>query len=154
VAALLLDALLESSPTRPQTRALEWTLSLAVHGILVAVMFVGPLYWIDPSAVHPSNYTQLVAASAGLGSNPQVSAATSKLAVPKSVPAQPEAPRPQVGETDAGAETAPDLRGTISAAGQGPLPRGLLDGSGVLAGISRAHQPPPGPEAQPQDQRF
>ena len=51
--ALFLDA--EDSLTRPQTRVLEWSLSLAVHGILVAAMFAGPLYWIDRIEVQPSN---------------------------------------------------------------------------------------------------
>jgi hypothetical protein len=51
------DALLESSAKRSQTRALEWTLSLAAHGILVAAMFVVPLYW-SPIELRPSNYMQ------------------------------------------------------------------------------------------------
>jgi outer membrane biosynthesis protein TonB len=69
----------------------EWTLSLAVHGILVAAMFVVPMYWIDRIDVHPSNYTQLIATTAELLSNAQataapksVAAATRKLVVPKS----------------------------------------------------------------------
>jgi protein TonB len=134
----------------------EWTLSLAVHCILVAAMFVGPLYWIDRLEVQPSNYTQLIATTAGLGSSAHVAeihrnmaAATRKLVAPKSVPAQVEVSRLQVGETDAGAEMAPDLGGTISAAGQGPPPRELFDGGGVLADIPRAHLPPPVQEARP-----
>ncbi len=154
--ALFVDTLLENSPRRPQTRVLEWTLSLAAHGILVAAMFVVPLYWIDRIEVHPSNYTQLVATTAELGPNAQmtaapksVAAATRKLVVPKSIPIQVGVSRQQVGETDAGAEMAPDVAGTITAAGQRPAPHGLLDGGGILGDISRAHLPSPVPEAWP-----
>ena len=101
---LFLDA--EDSLTRPQTRALEWTLSLAVHGILVAAMFVGPLYWIDRIELHRPPYTQLVAITAELGSNAHVAAAprnvvpaTGKLAVPRSIPIQVAVSRPLVSET-------------------------------------------------------
>ena len=71
---LFVDALLENTK-RPQTRALEWALSLAAHGILVAAMMVVPLYWIDRVEVHPVNYTPLVATTAELWSNAQVMAA-------------------------------------------------------------------------------
>jgi protein TonB len=155
--ALFADTLLENSSQRLRTQVLEWTLSLAAHGILVAAMFVVPMYWVDRVEVHPSNHTQLVAATADLLSSAhvtpapmRVAAATRELAAPKSVPAQVEVSRPQVGEADAGEEMAPDLGGTISAAGQGPLPRELFDGGGILSDISRAHLPPPVAEARPQ----
>jgi len=100
----------------------EWTLSLAVHGILVAAVFVGPLYWIDRIEVQPSNYTRLIATTAGWGSNARGSAAPGnlaadirKLVVPKPVPAQvklllpvPEA-RPQTPLSMGGKVKAPQL---------------------------------------------
>ena len=59
-----MDELRESSPIRPKSRALYWTLSLAAHAIALATLLAGPLYWIDGIETHPSNYTQLVATSA------------------------------------------------------------------------------------------
>jgi protein TonB len=156
VTALLVDALLENSPKRPQTRVLEWTLSLAVHGILVAAMFVLPLYWIDRIEVHPRNYTQLVATTAESRSNahltpaPQsVVAATRKLVAPKSIPNPVVASRQKLGEPDAGAETAPDVAATSSAAEHRTAPDGLLDSGGILADKFSAHLPSPVPEARP-----
>jgi periplasmic protein TonB len=153
VTAFFVDTWLESSPKRPQTRVLEWTLSLAAHGILVAAMFVLPLYWIDPIEVHPSNYTQLVATD--LAWNAQVTSAaksvptaTGKLAAPKSIPNQAETSRQQVGGTDAGAEMAPDVAGTITAAGR-LTPHGLFDSGGILAQMSSARLPSPVTEARP-----
>ena len=152
--ALFVDALLENSPKRPRTRVLEWTLSLAVHGILVAAMLVVPLYRIDRNEVHRSDYMQLVATTAELGSNAQVTAApksvaaaTRKLLAPKSIPL--EASRQQVGETDAGAERAPDVAGIITAAGRGPAPHGPLDRGGILADISSAPPSSPVLETRP-----
>jgi protein TonB len=155
VTTLFADTLLENN-LKLQTRALEWVLSLAAHGILLAAMFVVPLYWIDRVEVHPSNHTQLVATTAELLSNAQVmaapksvEAATKNLVAPMSIPHQVEASRQQVRDTDAGAETAPDVAGTLTAAGQGPPPRGLLDSGGILADLPRAHLPSPVPEARP-----
>ena len=85
--ALFVDALLENSPTKPKSRALEWTLSLAAHGILMAATLLVPLYWIDRIEVHPSNYTQLVATTAELGSN------LSSAHLPSPAEARLEAPR-------------------------------------------------------------
>jgi hypothetical protein len=62
VTELFGDALLESSAKRSQTRALEWTLWLAAHGILEAAMFVVPLYWIDRSSCVRRTTCSLVAA--------------------------------------------------------------------------------------------
>jgi hypothetical protein len=44
---------------------------------------------------------------------------------------------------------APDVAGTITGAGQGPPPHGLLDSDGILADITRAHLPSPVLEARP-----
>jgi protein TonB len=139
-----------------ETRVLEWVLSLAAHGTLVAAMFVVPVYRIDQIEVHPSSHTQLVAATADLLSSAhvtpapmRVAAATRELAAPIAIPSGAEASRQQVSDTDAGAEVAPDVAGTIAAAGQGPLSHGLLDGGGILADIPRARPRLPAPEALP-----
>lgn len=154
MATLFVYTLLENTK-KPQTRVLEWALSLAAHGILVAAMFAVPMYWIDRIEVHPSNCTQLVATTAELLSNAHVTAApksvaaaTRKLVVPMPIPNQVEASRQQVG-TDGVAEMEPDVAGTITAAGQEILPNGLLDSGGILANIPRAHQPSPVPGARP-----
>jgi hypothetical protein len=111
----------------------ECTLSLAVHGILVAAMFVGPRYWIDRIEVQPSNYTQLISTTAGLGSNAQLSAAHGnvaakprKLVVPMPIPNQVEASRQQAVDKDVVAEMEPDGAEAITAAGQGPAPHAQL----------------------------
>ncbi|MBZ5628559.1 MAG: TonB family protein [Acidobacteriia bacterium] len=154
--ALLVETILENSATRLKTRALEWTLSLAAHGILLAAIFMVPLYWIDGIDTHPSNYTQLVATSAELGANAEVTAepksvadAASKLAMPKSIPNR-VAEFPQLpAETDAGPEMAPDIAGIMGIVGQKVAPNGLLDSGGSSDGISSASVPPPAQEARP-----
>jgi protein TonB len=156
VTALFEDAWLDRSFTRRQPRALKWTVSLAVHGILVAAMFVVPLYWIDRIDLHPANYTQLVASSARLGAGGQVSpaprrvaAATKSLMAPRTIPIQVETSRRQPSDTDVVAETAPEIGETLAAAGQGSGPYGGLDGGTLLAGISVAHLPPAVLEPRP-----
>jgi protein TonB len=155
VTALLADTLLENN-LKLQTRALEWALSLAAHGILVAAMFVVPMYWIDRIEVRPSSHTQLVAATAELLSSAHVipaprsvATATRELAAPMPISRRVEASRQQVGDSDASAEVAPDVAATIAPTGQGPLSHGLLDSGGILADIPRARPRLPAPEARP-----
>jgi hypothetical protein len=69
VTAWFVNSILENSPTRPKSRALDWTLSFSVHSILVAAIFGVPLYRIGGIELHPSNYTGLLATSADVGPN-------------------------------------------------------------------------------------
>jgi TonB family protein len=156
VTASLVDAILENSPTRPKSRALDWTLSLAVHGILVAAMFVVPLYRIDGIELHSLNYTQLVVTGAGVEPNAHVTVAPKSVAAeknilvaPRSIPNPVSASRQQVGEADAGPETPPGIAGVIGIVGQGPAAPEQFESSGSLADISSANVRPPAREARP-----
>jgi TonB family protein len=158
VSAWLMDAMLENSPTRQESRALYWALSLAAHAVVLATFLAAPLYWIDGLETHPSNYTQLVATSA-LRQNAAVTpavksvasgnlAAGGTLVAPKSVPNRAPALRELPADARPVPETPLDIAAAAGTGGQGIDSQGLPPTGGILANISRPYMPPP-PQARP-----
>ncbi len=73
--ALFSASILENSPTRPRRGAMNLTVSLAAHVILLTALVFVPLYFTEAIDLHQFNYTLLVAPPAPAPPLPPASAA-------------------------------------------------------------------------------
>ncbi len=153
---LFAQAMLENSPTKPRGRAKDLFVSVTAHGILLAALFLVPIYFTEAIDLHQFNRTLLVAppppapppspASAAVARPPatwkKVLPTAGKLVAPKVIPNQ-IARSEESGGTDLAAEIAPGVPGGV--------PGGQLGGviGGILSGASASYLPRPPADSAP-----
>lgn len=153
---LFAQSMLENSPTKPQGRTKDLVVSLTAHGILLAALFLVPLYFTEAIDSHQFNSTLLVAPPAPPPPPPPASAAvarrpaiwkkvlpiTGKLVAPRVIPSQIARSSEESGGTDL----------TAGATGvSGGVPGGQLGGiiGGILTGARDNYIPPPPTDSAP-----
>ncbi len=153
---LFAQSMLENSPTKPQGRTKDLAVSLTVHGILLAALFLVPLYFTEAIDSHQFNSTLLVAPPAPPPPPPPASAAvarrpaiwkkvlpiTGKLVAPRVIPSQIARSSEEPGGTDLAA----------AATGvSGAVPGGQLGGiiGGIVTDARDNYIPPPPTDSGP-----
>jgi protein TonB len=153
---LFAQSMLENSPTKPQGRTKDLVVSLTVHGILLAALFLVPLCFTEAIDLHQFNSTLLVAPPAPPPAPPPASAAvarrpaiwkkvlpiTSKLVAPRVIPS----PIVRSSEKPGGTDLAAGATGV-----SGGVPGGQLGGviGGILTGARDNYIPLPPAHSAP-----